>query len=148
MGLIYADTSALVKRHIAESGSAWVRGWIAPGQGNSIVVSAIALPEVTSALARLRRQRLRSAQSFTRLQNDFLLAFEEEYLIIPVARALLALASDLVARYPLRTLDAIHLASATTAAQRFIIRPTFVAADQRLLAAAAEGFPTDDPNNH
>lgn len=31
MGLIFADSSALVKRHIADQGSAWVRRWIVPG---------------------------------------------------------------------------------------------------------------------
>ena len=69
MGLIYADTSAPIKRHITERGSAWVRGWIGPEHGNTIVIAEIAVPETISALARLRRQPLLSARSFARLRE-------------------------------------------------------------------------------
>jgi hypothetical protein len=59
------------------------------------------------------------------------------------------MASELILRHPLRTLDAIHLAAAQEAKRRFAVTPLFVTADQvLLLAAIAEGFPTDDPNNH
>jgi uncharacterized protein len=115
VGLIFADSSALVKRHIAEPGSAWVRSWIAPDQGNLIVAAEIAIPEVVSALARRQRQRQLSAQALARLQGQFALAAEEEYLLIAVSREILATATEFVLRYPLRTLDAIHLAAAREA---------------------------------
>lgn len=149
MGLIFADTSTLLKRHIAEPGSAWVRSWVAPDQGNLIVAAELAIPEAISALARRQRQRQLSMNALARLRADFVFAAEEEYLFIAVSREILMMASDLVLRHPLRTLDAIHLAAAHEAARRFAATPLFVTADQLLLAAAAaEGFPTDDPSNH
>jgi predicted nucleic acid-binding protein len=58
-------------------------------------------------------------------------------------------ARNSIARYPLRALDAIQLASAVQAVQLLSVAVTFASADQNLLAAAAaEGFSTDDPNAH
>ncbi|MDZ4766916.1 MAG: hypothetical protein SGI73_20445 [Chloroflexota bacterium] len=52
-------------------------------------------------------------------------------------------------RYPLRTLDALQLASALVATNFLPDAPIFISADLKLLAAAsAEGLPTDDPNAH
>lgn len=149
MGLIFADSSALLKRHIAEQGSAWVRSWIMPEQGHTIVAAEIAIPEIIAAFSRRQRQRQLSPASLGRLRGAFILAAEEEYLLIPITRAIVTVAGELVARHPLRTLDAIHLAAALEAARRFVALPLFITADRILLAAAtAEGFPTDDPNNH
>lgn len=39
MAHFYADSSALVKRHIAESGSAWFQALAAPPAGNAITTS-------------------------------------------------------------------------------------------------------------
>lgn len=149
MGLIFADSSALVKRHLAEQGSAWVRTWIAAGQGNTIAIAELAITEVLSALSRRRRQAHLSAHSFARLRDAFLSVVENEYAIIPMTSALLSVASDLVIRYPLHALDAIHLAAALDARRRIGNIPLLVSADLQLLAAAtAEGFATDNPNNH
>jgi hypothetical protein len=54
---------------------------------------------------------------------------------------------------PLRSLDALHLATArkllATASNATAQGLTFVSADTRLLAAAQwAGFATDDPNDH
>jgi len=149
MGLIFADSSALVKRHLAEQGSAWVRTWIAAGQGNTIAIAELAITEVLSALSRRRRQAHLSAHSFARLRDAFLSVVENEYAIIPMTSALLSVASDLVICYPLHALDAIHLASALDARRRIGNIPLLISADLQLLAAAtAEGFATDNPNNH
>jgi predicted nucleic acid-binding protein len=141
MGLIFTDSSALVKRYIAEQGSAWVRSWIEPAHNNTIIIAEIAIPEMISTLARLQPQSFLSARAFARFRARLELAVEEEYLVIPVAAPLFRLASELVVRHPLRTLDALHLAAALVATQRFVQPPLFV-------AAIAEGFPTEDPNNH
>jgi predicted nucleic acid-binding protein len=63
------------------------------------------------------------------------------------------LATKLVASHPLRTLDAVHLATSLLAG-RFLdsldLGPVvFVSADDRLLEAAdAEGLRTENPNGH
>jgi len=149
MGLIFADSSALVKRHIAERGSTWVRTWIAPGQGNTVVIAELAITKVLSALSRRQRQARLSARSFARLRDDFFTVVENEYAIIPMTSATLAAATDLVLRHPLHALDAIHLAAALDARRTIGNIPLLASSDQQLLSAAtAEGFATDDPNNH
>jgi hypothetical protein len=55
----------------------------------------------------------------------------------------------LLNRYPLRTLDAIQLASAQHAAAVLEESITFVTSDKTLLSAAGgEGLVIDDPNEH
>ncbi len=52
-------------------------------------------------------------------------------------------------KYPLRTLDAIQLSSATHALTIFKDNPTFASADANLLlTASAEGFVIGNPNLH
>jgi len=84
-----------------------------------------------------------------RLRGDFLLHVEREYLVISLDTDILVQASRLVAAHPLRTLDALQLASALEAMRALGRPPTFVSADRHLLAAAtAVGLPTDDPHAH
>ncbi len=149
MSAFFTDTSALAKRYIPEIGSAWVASWIEPVEGNLIIISELAFVEQVAVLARRRREGMVSNAVFTQLHNDFLLHAEREYLVVGITGALLRQAGDLAARHPLRTLDAIQLACALDSVQTLGLTPTFVSADRNLLiAAAAEGFPTDDPNAH
>jgi predicted nucleic acid-binding protein len=62
-------------------------------------------------------------------------------------------AGALLERHPLRSYDAIHLATALAAQQSFQQRGltplTFLSADDRLNeAASAEGLAVDNPNRH
>ena len=149
MSLIFVNTSALLKRYISEPGSQWVRSWIAPTAGNQVIIAEIAITETLATLARFRRERRLSPASFDRLCDDFLAHADQDYLVDRVDTALLATANVLVLRHPVRTLDALHLASALEIARIFSATPIFISGDRQLLAAAAaEGFPTDDPNNH
>lgn len=149
MTYYYVDTSALNKRYLAEKGSAWVRSWIRPSAGNVIIVCELTALESFTTFARLRRENKVSAGRLARLQNLALLHMAHHYAVIPFSQSVLIQARSLVNRHPLRTLDAIHLASAQEA-QTILNTPiTFVAADKVLLAAAsAEGFTVDDPNTH
>ena len=52
MPAMYFDTSALVKRYVIEVGSLWVRVTLAQSSGNVVYTSALAQPEVLSALQR------------------------------------------------------------------------------------------------
>ncbi len=149
MSVFFADTSALAKRYVSETGSAWVRRWARPGHGNIVVISEVTIVELASALARLQRDGSLSPTAFLRLRNSFLVHTEREYLLVALRRRLLLRASRLVVSHPLRALDAIQLVCALEAVQAFGTTPTFVSADRNLLtAAAAEGLPTDDPNLH
>lgn len=149
MSVIFADTSALAKRYVAEVGTNWVRNLVRPGSGNVVLVSELTLVELAAALARRQREGSVSPVEFSRLRNIFLVHVEREYLLVHPTRPVLLAASRLVETYPLRTLDAIQLACALDCVRELQVRPTFVSADRTLLTiAVAEGFPTDDPNVH
>ena len=149
MSVYFADTSALAKRYIPEIGSAWVQSWIDPASGHVTIISALATVEFISFLARRQREGNVSAADFNRLRNDFVFHARQQYRVIAPGADVLAQAQRLVNLHPLRTLDAIQLASAWAAGQAIGALPIFVSADQRLLSAAAsEGFVTDDPNAH
>jgi predicted nucleic acid-binding protein len=140
LSLIFADTSALVKRYVHEVGSAWVRSWCELRAGNTVVLSELATVEVVSGLARRQRDGSLRRSRLSRLHNDFLLHVEEEYLIFDLRTSTILIARDLALRHPLQALDARQVVGSAL---------VFVSADLRLLAAAAlEGFPTDNPNAH
>jgi hypothetical protein len=52
----FLDTSAVVKRYVQETGTAWIRTLAAPATGHFIYLARISEVEVTSALARRRGQ--------------------------------------------------------------------------------------------
>ncbi len=149
MSTFFVDTSAVAKRYLAEIGSAWVISWIEPPAGNVAVVAELTTVEMFTLIARRQREGTLSQPSATILQNDFLVHIETEYLTVPLDRSVLGLARTLTGKYPLRTLDALQLASALRATAILNEPMTFVSADRNLLnAALAEGFNVDDPNVH
>ncbi len=78
-----------------------------------------------------------------------MLHVEHEYLVVPVEGVVLAEAQRLVNRYPIRTLDAIQLASAIRAEEIIGEQLTFVTGDIKLLVAAdMEGFAVENPNEY
>lgn len=149
MSTLFFDTSALIKRYLAEPGSSWVKTQTAPVAGNTIVVSQITQVELLSVIARHQRGNLISTQQATALRRVVITHATVEYLEVTVDGLLIVATRRIVSQHYLRSLDAIQLASALEA-RRVLPGPIeFIAADRRLLAAAAaEGFATDDPNNH
>jgi uncharacterized protein len=149
LNIYFADTSALAKRYVPEPGAAWVRGWIDPSAGNMTIISAMTTVEFVSLLARRQREGNVSPADFARLRNDFLIHVQQQYSTIQVNHLVLAYGRQLIAKHPLRTLDAIQLASAILAQRTIQAKPIFVSADVKLLAIASlEGFVTDNPNAH
>jgi predicted nucleic acid-binding protein len=149
LSLIFADTSAFAKRYIPEPGSAWVRSWIEPQSGNLVLIAEVSVVELISVLARRQREGAVDASAFKRLRDDFLLHVDREYLVVRLHSQLMIEASQLVVRYPLRTLDAIQLACALECVRTLGHSPVFISADRNLLTAAdAAGLATDDPHAH
>ncbi|MCI0711126.1 MAG: type II toxin-antitoxin system VapC family toxin [Chloroflexi bacterium] len=66
MSHFYFDSSALVKRYLRETGSAWVRSLASPSAGHTIVVAAITRVEVAAAFA----ARHRMPGGISRTQRD------------------------------------------------------------------------------
>ena len=153
MATTYIDTSALVKRYVAEAGSALVRRTVARPVHHVIYTAALTEVEVRSALQRLVREgRVDTAQA-QRLTQRVRQHFTRRYQLIRITRTVVAQAGLLVEYHPLRAYDAVQLACALTVRrlmhQRGLPPPLFVAADTTLLAAArAEGFLVDNPLQH
>ena len=143
------DTSAIIKRYVSEVGTAWITALAQPVAGNITIIARLTTVEGCSVLARLQRLKQLSATDGNRLRNDFLVHADKEYLTVAIDDSVLKRACDLVAKYPLRTLDAIQRACALEATTVLGEALTFLSADTELLnAATSEGFATDNPLAH
>jgi predicted nucleic acid-binding protein len=149
----YVDTSALIKRYVAESGSAWLDALLFQTDDVLILTSSMTMVEVWSALARRKREASISAQHHA----DALDAFREDsllrYLFVEFELRVIEAAGRLLERHPLRAYDSVQLASAlvtaSTLADAALPQPVFLSADGSLLVVAqAEGLATDNPNLH
>ena len=133
------DTSAIVPLLITEPQSDAMRSILADDA--MIVTSAITPIEITSALWRRRHRGEVSAPAHhdaDRAFADLSRRWREVVLSAVVTEAALRI----LTRYPLRTLDALQLASALVLTPRPNDLP-FVTLDKRMKAIArAEGFPT------
>ena len=52
MSHVYFDSSALVKRYVAEVGTSWIMGLCAPDTGNALYTVRISAAEIVAALFR------------------------------------------------------------------------------------------------
>ncbi len=148
MPVYFFDTSALVKRYVAEPGSQRVIDIL--GASDAIVVIAdITRAEFTSAVNRLVRQGDLPEPERQRLRTAFAAHLVHEYLVAPVTAAEITAACTLLERHPLRAYDAVQLASALAIRQLLGFAPdllAFVSADSGLSTAArAEGVAVLDP---
>lgn len=137
----YFDTSALIKRYVDEAGRHQVLRLL---RRHHCVTSALSPVEFRSALRRRVTDRTIDARRvpgiLKRLATD-----RDFWASIEVTGEVLQAAERLVATHPLRTLDAIHVASAEVFADRLAAELTFVSADARQTAVAAVlGMATED----
>lgn len=125
MALVYADSSALVKLLYPEPESRALRAFLA---NDSIVASEVVITEVLRAIRR-------AGANHPKLPLRCLLRTADELLdaigLIPLDRALL-LAAGMFDEPGLRSLDAIHLASAVDVSPL----DAFVSYDERQAAVA------------
>ena len=131
----YFDTSALVKRYVDEGGRREVLRLL---RQYEVVTSAVVSVELRSAFRRrvaegtVKGERVPEILKRVATDRDF-------WTLVDVSRSVLAAAEALVTAQPLRTPDAIHVASARLFGGR-ISEPTlvFVTADVRQTAAASD----------
>ncbi len=128
----YFDTSVLVKRYIVEAGSLRARSLL---REYRLLSSTVAPIELMAALCRrlasgeLRRQDFATIRS--RILKD-----RTTWELVEVTPQVLARAEDLVQQTILRTLDAIHVASAQVFQTVSGIRVAFVTGDEQQRRAA------------
>ena len=156
----FFDSSAIVKRYHQEPGSPWVQSVCAPRRHATLYLSEIARVEVIAAVRRLERQPNVHSSFVDSLVNAFArhLALSTPgrampaYHLVPTVTSALELAASLCNHYwdlrphPLRSLDAIQLASALAVAATLPEKLIVVTSDQRLAAiATTEGLRIVNP---
>jgi predicted nucleic acid-binding protein len=126
---VFLDSSGLAKRYIREPGSDAVQAILA--EANEAAVSLIAPPEIVSALNRLRRQSALGDEQYVQAKGA-LFSDLEDMGVLNLTVQVVQSAIGLLERFPLRSLDALHVACALEWPADL-----FVTADRRQLAAAA-----------
>jgi len=130
---LYAETSAVLRWLFAEEGGEGIRAALAAAE--KVASSRLALIETRRVVRRAEREgRITAAQS-----ADLLAVFAQAastWAILEISEEIVRRAKDGFPNEPVRTLDAIHLASALFLRQSF---PDLVilSADERVRANAA-----------
>lgn len=128
----YFDTSVLVKRYVKEEGSAVAHRLL---QRYRFLSSAIAPVEVLSALSRRRTSGEVAPRDFlairSRLHKD-----RSYWELVEVGAIVLSQAEEVVQKTGLRTLDALHVASALAFQAASGLSIPFITADVRQRDAA------------
>ena len=133
--MIYLDTSALVKLIVQEPETGVLHQWLADAEDRD---------HVTSALGRVELMRTALRSGDTTIMDNARRALGEDLDILAVTDDVIQRA-ETIAPESLRSLDAIHLASA---AQLGDALTAVVAYDQRLIAACRElGQPVTSPGS-
>jgi predicted nucleic acid-binding protein len=131
--MYYWDTSALVKQFIQEAGT-----------GEALALRADTPPHATATIAYTEtfsafRRRVREAALTEPNYQEVVRRFLQEwpaYVRINLDESILERSRTLLERHPLRTLDAIHLASALELQKQLHEPSVMISADILLLRAA------------
>src|SRR5687768_16914635 len=102
MTAYYFDTSALVKRYIAEAGSAWVRQATDPANRNALYTSRLTGPELIAAVVRRARGANVPAADLQASLAAFRLDWQAEYRPVEITIALVERAMALAEQHGLR----------------------------------------------
>jgi len=129
----YFDSSAVVKVYVQEKGRAAVLRLL---RLHEVVVSAILPVEIRGALRRRAEENTIESSRLPVALNQ-LAADRAQWNLLAVSTEILWRAEQIVGRHSVRTLDAIHIASAKEFAERLQARVPFISADQRQIEAAA-----------
>ena len=111
MTFLYLDTSALLKRYVAEAGSDEVIAAMA--RADAVVTSLVTRTEVSAAIAKAVRRRVLDDDGGRLAHRRFLHEWPD-FWRMPVTDALVARADTVAWDHGLRAYDAIQLAAALT----------------------------------
>jgi predicted nucleic acid-binding protein len=149
----FADSSALVKRYVVETGTAWVRRLTRRNPSAVIYIARVTAVEVTSAVARRRKDRTLTSAKESSILRRFRQHLAGRYTVIEMTPGLFDEAMRLATTHALRAYDAVQLAAALEIDRKErdagFAPVTLISADQALNdAATAEGMAVDDPRSH
>ena len=138
--IYFLDTSALAKLYHQELGSEIVEAWAADDT-TLLWISDLARTELHSALIRKVREGEVTEEVLHEILKCFRVDLLHRFHIVPLTARIVEGAIDLLIehgkRYPLRTLDALQLASARAVEGEGVI---FVTADSKLTTVASVVF--------
>jgi uncharacterized protein len=127
---VFLDSSALAKRYIEEHGSDRVQEILS--SASSLTISVLCISEIISALCRRRRERKLSSRQY-RDAKRAMFADIEDISVVNLTDEVLARAVDILEKWPLRSSDSLHIASAAEWSTQL-----FVSADERQCEAARD----------
>ena len=164
MAIYFFDSSGLVKRYVAEIGTAWTQGLADPSVGHRIYIAQITGVEVIAAINRRAAGGTPSISKADAAKAiaEFRLDYANQYNTLEITDQIIGAAMTFAETYVLRAYDAVQLAAAVAINTHLVaanaalgittpIGPvlTLISSDTDLNAAAdAEGLTVDDPNNH
>ncbi len=153
MPAYFFDSSAIVKRYANEEGSPWVIDTASAARGAHVYIASITGVEVIAALSRKRKGNaiipMVAAAAISQFHDDF----ANEYRVIAISDPIIARSMEIADAHALRGYDAVQLGAALEINRRRVSLGAtplvLVTGDtQLMIAAAAEGLLTDDPNAH
>jgi predicted nucleic acid-binding protein len=153
VNLAYFDTSALLKQYVTETGSNWVRTYLASVTAPAVFTSQLTAVEATCAFARRLREGTLLPAAHAKVVRAFDYDITYRYNLLDVMPVTIDTARQLANQHPLRAYDAVQLATAWLLNQNLLHtgKPplTFICTDDRLVAIAqAAGLLTDNPSHH
>jgi predicted nucleic acid-binding protein len=153
MAVFFVDSSPLVKRHVNESGSTWVRSLTRARAAHTLFIARITAVEVFAAITRRLRGGSLSAAQAGAILGHFRRHLTQRCVLVEVTPPLVVDAMLSARKHGLRAYDAMQLASAQEANRIYqtagLGPVTLVSADrERNAAAVAEGLGVEDPNTH
>lgn len=125
---VFFDSSSLAKRYLKEEGSEKVNEIF--HQASSIVVSIICLPEIFSALNRLKRERKINGDQYDNIKRALAQDFKD-FSVCDLTPAVIHKSISILELFDLRTMDALPIACALEMKAEI-----FVTADKKQMAAA------------
>lgn len=157
MATYFLDSSALVKRYINETGSAWVLELFTQTLNNEFFVAAITGVEIVAAVARRARGGSIAATDAALVCNQLRSELQTDYQVVEITEGIISsgmtLAETQAETQGLRGYDAVQLAAGRAINELCIaneLSPTiFVSADEELNRAAVnEGLLIENPNHY
>lgn len=153
MAIYFLDSSALVKRYINETGSAWVLGLFTPTLSNEFFVAAITGVEIVAAITRRARNGSVTVADAALVCNQLRSDLQTDYQVIEITEGIINSAMALAETQGLRGYDAVQLAVGCAINELCIangLSPiVFVSADEELnLAAVNEELLIENPNHY
>jgi predicted nucleic acid-binding protein len=149
----FFDTSALVKRHVSEAGSAWIKSLVRANAGHTLYIARITTVELASAITRRQSNGDLSAAQAGAILGHFRRHLVQGYRVVELTPTLFDNAMRIARKHRLRAYDAVQLAVALDVhrlQKAAGLGPvTLLSADRDLnTAATAERLGVEDPNTH